>query len=78
MPPPTVQALLWSLHDRHPSLQRRTRCARSVLACVPQKTPGLEAAVIDIAYDGYDYDDPKHPDYVPRLLDRADEKRDAA
>lgn len=32
----------------------------------------------DIAYDGYDYDDPKHPDYVPRLLDRADETRDAA
>jgi hypothetical protein len=30
-----------------------------------------------LAYDGYDYDDPKHPDYVPRLLDRADDARDA-
>jgi hypothetical protein len=33
--------------------------------------------MIDLAYDGYDYDDPKSESYVERLLDRADDARDA-
>ena len=32
----------------------------------------------DLEYDGYDRDDPRHPDYADRLLDRGDDSRDQA